>query len=1169
MPFSNASSVVDTTPNDYAGNKNYGKPLSGGVVDTNVITIAYDAPHPTGATTYPGDDTTNTLDVGFVKGPQIAGAGVTDQFYQNGAAIPVDSGLTVADAAGVNITSATITIADAGSFVPGDVLSYTSQFGITGTYNTTTGVLALSGPATAAQYQTVLDSLTYSFTGDPTLAGTEHVRTVTYTVGDANSTSSAPAINTIDTFALPVVSVGAAPTPTVTSTSGSVVADSTISVTDFNGTTLAGATVVISAGAQTGDTLTDDGISTLAGGIVPGTANIHAVFNSATETLTLSGTDSVTNYIKALEEVQFNATNGHSGTRTLTWTVDDEAGGHINDSSPVTTTAIAAFGPNVTAGAAVSSTEGASTGTVTVATFTDTAITNATAGDFTATIDWGDGSQATGTVVAQGGGVFAVTGAHTYAEEGSFPIGVTVVDTNNISGSANDSATVADAPLTAGTATVTGGVEGTTGATLSATFTDANTGAPTSDFSGTITWGDGATQAFTSGAVSGSAGSYTVSGTHLYTEEGSYTATVTINDVGGSQTTETGSTTVADAPLTAGTVTVGGGVEGTTPATLSATFSDANTAAPTGDFSGTIDWGDGSGLTSFTSAAVSGSGGAFTVSGSHTYAEEGSYIPKVTINDVGGKSTTDTGSTTVADAPLTAGTVTASGGVEGTTAATLSATFSDANLNAPASDFSGTINWGDGTALASFTSGAVSGGGGSFTVSGSHTYAEEGTYIPKVTINDDGGSTAIDTGTTTVLDAPLTAGAIATVTGGVEGTTAATLSATFSDANTGAPTSDFSGTIDWGDGTSTNFTSADVSGSNGSFTVNGSHTYAEEGTFFATVAINDDGGSSATETGSTSVTDAPLTAGTIATATGGVEGTTAATLSATFTDANTGAPTSDFSGTINWGDGSGLTSFTSADVSGSGGSFTVSGSHIYAEEGSYTPTVTINDDGGSTATDSGTTTVADAALTAGIAAVSGGVEGTTAATLNASFSDANTGATASDYSGTIAWGDGTSTNFNFGSGAVSGGGGNFTVGGSHIYAEEGTYTSTVTINDDGGSQAIDTATTTVADAPLTAGILTVGGGVEGTTPATLSAAFTDANVFATSTDFSGTIDWGDGSPLTSFTSSDVSGSNGSFTVNGSHLYAEEGTFFATVAINDDGGSSATGKPARPRLRMRR
>src|SRR5262249_18280694 len=161
-----------------------------------------------------------------------------------------------------------------------------------------------------------------------------------------------------------------------------------------------------------------------------------------------------------------------------------------------------------------------------------------------------------------------------------------------------------------------------------------------------------------------------------------------------------------------------------------------------------------------------------------------------------------------------------------------------------------------------------------------------------------GGSTTSDVGITSAADAPLTPGA-ATVSSGVEGATQ-TLSATFTDANLQAPTSDFSGTIAWGDGNITAFTSTDVSGSNGAFTVNGSHGDADEGTYTATVTVNDKGGSTTTETGTTTITDAPLTPGAV-TLNGAVEGATA-TLSATFKDGNTSAPTSDFSGLIFWGD---------------------------------------------------------------------------------------------------------------------------------------------------------------------------------------------------------------------------------------------------------------------------
>src|SRR5262249_4828081 len=257
---------------------------------------------------------------------------------------------------------------------------------------------------------------------------------------------------------------------------------------------------------------------------------------------------------------------------------------------------------------------------------------------------------------------------------------------------------------------------------------------------------------------------------------------------------------------------------------------------------------------------------------------------------------------TVADAPLTAGTVTTvTGGIENTTAAALSATFTDANHTAPTSDFSGTISWGDGQTSA-FTSGNVTTtGNGTFTVSGlSHVYAEEGTTGVTVTITDVGGSKTTDTGSTTVADAALTAGTVTTVTGGIENTTAAARSEERRGGKETGPSGDLSRTNSWGDGQTSAFTSGNVTTSgNGTFTVSGlSHVYAEEGTTGVTVTITDVGGSKTTDTGSTTVADAALTAGTVTTVTGGIENTTAAALSATFTDANHTAPTSDFSGTI-------------------------------------------------------------------------------------------------------------------------------------------------------------------------------------------------------------------------------------------------------------------------------
>src|SRR5205807_2299686 len=80
-------------------------------------------------------------------------------------------------------------------------------------------------------------------------------------------------------------------------------------------------------------------------------------------------------------------------------------------------------------------------------------------------------------------------------------------------------------------------------------------------------------------------------------------------------------------------------------------FSDSN-ANVAGDFTATIDWGDGSGTDPGTITAASG---GYDVSGTHTYPEEGaSFALNVTFTDDGAGTATDTANSTahVTDAAL-------------------------------------------------------------------------------------------------------------------------------------------------------------------------------------------------------------------------------------------------------------------------------------------------------------------------------------------------------------------------------------------------------------------------------------------------------------------------------------------------------------------------------------
>ncbi len=62
-----------------------------------------------------------------------------------------------------------------------------------------------------------------------------------------------------------------------------------------------------------------------------------------------------------------------------------------------------------------------------VATFTD-GTPAAKVSDFSASINWGDGSKSAGTVTGANGGPFTVSGSHTYATTGTFNLTVTLTD---------------------------------------------------------------------------------------------------------------------------------------------------------------------------------------------------------------------------------------------------------------------------------------------------------------------------------------------------------------------------------------------------------------------------------------------------------------------------------------------------------------------------------------------------------------------------------------------------------------------------------------------------------------------------------------------------------------------------------------------------------------------
>jgi hypothetical protein len=763
---------------------------------------------------------------------------------------------------------------------------------------------------------------------------------------------------------------------------------------------------------------------------------------------------------------------------------------------------------------------------------------------FTATVNWGDGTSFdTGTVTGSNGN-YTVADAHAYADERATPYPVTVTITLNgaptVHATAGSSATITDAALHAGAFTlpVTAFKGVSTNASLQ--FTDDNTAAPTSDFTATINWGDTTTSTAT---LTGSAGSYSAAGNHTYLSTGPFLVQITVHDTGGSTTSSNQLVTVNNAPIIA-TGTSITGVEGAAFSRTVANFTDPDSTLTAGTFTATLDWGDG---TSLDTGPVSGSNGNYSVAGAHTYADERStpypVTVTITLNGAPSVDATAASTATITDAALHAGTLTAPGTAFKGVSTNASLQFTDDNTAAPTSDFTATINWGDTTT----TIATLTGSAGNYTAAGSHAYVATGQFPVQITVHDTGGSTTSGNQLITVSNAPITpTGASITTQEGVVLTGTA---ATFTDPDTTLTAVSFTATIDWGDGTST----GTITGSNGSYTVTGSHTYPEEvGTPYpvtVTIALAAVPAFHSTASSSAGVGDAALHTGSITVPGTAFKGVSI-NASLQFTDQNTGAPTSDFTATIDWGDGT--SSF--ATVSGSGGSYSAAGSHVYKATGPFIVHITVLDDGGSFTGGAQLVTVNNAPITPTGVSITG-VEGTAFTGTVATFTDPDITLTAGSFTASINWGDGTGAT----TGTVTGSNGSYTINGGHTYADESApYAIVVTITQTAlpTNHATASSTAAIADAALHAGALTVPSPVAVNAPTSISFAFTDDNHGAPSSDFTATIDWGDGTTSTGT----VTGSGGSYLVQASHPYTSIGTFAIKVTVVDRGGStiSATG-----------
>ena len=542
--------------------------------------------------------------------------------------------------------------------------------------------------------------------------------------------------------------------------------------------------------------------------------------------------------------------------------------------------------------------------------------------------------------------------------------------------------------------------------------------------------------------------------THIYADDGTYTVTLNVTDNDGLTDTASADITVLNRlPVASFTESA------TTVLTNEAIYFNASASY---DPNGTIvsyfwDFGDG---TNGTGVVVN-----------HAYTDDGIYTVTLTVTDDYGATDTETATKTIQNRPPVA---------SFTESAETVLTSETITFNASASyDPDGSItsyfwDFGDGTN----STGSII----------DHAYADDGVYTVTLTVTDDDGATASTSSTKTALNRP----PVASFTESAETVSLGEV-ITFDASASYDP----DGTIvsyfwDFGDGT--NVTGIIVD-----------HAYTVGGNYTVTLTVTDDDGATASVSAAKTVlaNQAPVAIFT--------ESAEIVYIGETITF--NASDSYDPDGSIvsyywDFGDGTNVTG--------------VIVTHAYADNGVYTVTLTVTDDWGAVDTATSAKTVLNRLPVAVFTESAETVLTAETITFNASDSYDPDGAIVSYF-------------WDFGDGAKATG-----IIVEHAYADDGTYTVTLTVTDDDGATDTATSTKTVLNrspvASFTESATTV---------------FTGETIYfnaSDSYDSDGTIvgyfwDFGDGTNATGVTTE--------------HAYADDGVYTVTLTVTDDDGAAAS------------
>jgi gliding motility-associated-like protein len=244
--------------------------------------------------------------------PILNGTATPLPYTENDGAVAVDPGITVSDNEDLDMESATVSISN-GFISTEDALAFTNQNGLTGSYNSGSGVLTITGDGTLAQYDQALRSVTYQNSSeDPS----ETTRTVQFIINDGTE-NSLPFQRDINVIAVN-------DRPVIAGTSGAtaylwinpVIINNTMSVSDVDDTQIVSARIAIANNLVANEDflyfINQNGIT--------------GSYDAATGILNLTGAGSFANYAAALNSIEFEYLPSGTPvelTRRIDFTVND------------------------------------------------------------------------------------------------------------------------------------------------------------------------------------------------------------------------------------------------------------------------------------------------------------------------------------------------------------------------------------------------------------------------------------------------------------------------------------------------------------------------------------------------------------------------------------------------------------------------------------------------------------------------------------------------------------------------------------------------------------------------------------------------------------------------------------------------------------------------------